>query len=378
MAQTQQSPRLMHLIVGAAAMVFIVWGVGQAQAVIVSLLVSVFLAVLATPPVLWLERKRVPFIAAVLLVVTGLVLVLVAIGAVVGASINSFYSALPRYQARIQEQVAAFSTFLASKGIERPGALLLAYANPGVVMSRTAGLLVRLGGALSSIVLAVITTTFVLLEAKSFPVKLRAVLGDPRQSFPRFAAFVDDIERFMVIKTLISLATGTLVALWLFLLGVDFPVLWGFLAFLLNFVPSIGSTIAGLPAVVLAAFQLGLWRAVLVAAGYLVINFVLDYGVEKRLMGRKLGLSTLVVFLSLILWGSLLGPIGAVLCIPLTLTLKCACDSSESTRWIAVLLGPEQAKARLKVAAQAGRSGLGDEGDLAASAGGSAREEKGR
>jgi predicted PurR-regulated permease PerM len=182
---------------------------------------------------------------------------------------------------------------------------------------------------------------FILLEATSFPVKLRAVLGDPHQVFPQFAKFVNDMKSYMVIKTMISLATGILVTLWLAILGVDFPILWGFLAFLLNYVPTLGSAIAAIPAVLLTFIQLGFWQSVLAAGGYMFIDLVLGYGVEKRMMGRKLGLSTLVVFLSLIFWGSLLGPIGAVLCIPLTMTLNFAFESNESTRWIAVLLGPE-------------------------------------
>ena len=339
------SPNTLHplsrFLVIAAAVVFIVWGISQAQTVLVSFLVSVFLAILATPPVLWLERKRVPVVVAVLLVVAGVVSILLAIGVVVGASLNSFYAALPQYQARIQEQVTAFRDFLASRSIVPPEQLLLEYVNPGAVMNLTASLFMRLGSVFSNIVLIVLTVTFILLEVNSFPIKLRAVLGDPYQVFPRFTAFVDDMKRYIVLKTLISLATGILVTLWLLVNGVDFPILWGFLAFLLNYVPSLGSTIASVPAILLAFIQLGFWRAVLAAVGYLAINFALDYGVEKRLMGRQLGLSTLVVFLSLIFWGSLLGPIGAVLCIPLTMTLKFALESSESTRWFAFLLGPE-------------------------------------
>ena len=341
MTESERPHPLPRLLIIAAAIVFIVWGISQAQSVLVSFLVSVFLAVLATPPVLWLERKRTPVIVAVLLVVAGMVFVLVGIGAVVGTSLNSFYAALPQYQARIQEQVTAFRELLASKRIAPPEKLLLEYVNPGAVMSLTAGLFVRLGSAFSNIVLIVLTVTFILLEATSFPVKLRAVLGDPDQVFPEFMRFVGDMKRYMVIKTLLSLATGVLAAIWLAILQVDFPVLWGFLAFLLNYVPSLGSTIAAAPAVLLAFIQLGTWRAVLAAAGYMVINLVLDYGVGTKLMGRKLGLSTLVVFLSLIFWGSLLGPVGAVLCIPLSKTLKFAFESSSSTRWIAVLLGPE-------------------------------------
>ena len=126
-----------------------------------------------------------------------------------------------------------------------------------------------------------------------------------------------------------------------YILGVDFPVLWGFLAFLLNYVPSVGSSIAAVPAVLLALVQLGIGPAVLATAGFMAVNFILDNVIETRLMGRRLGLSTLVVFLSLVFWGSLLGPIGMVLCIPLTMTLKFACENNASARWIAVLLGPE-------------------------------------
>jgi predicted PurR-regulated permease PerM len=341
MTEQSSSYRGTRVLVIAAALVIIIGGINQAQSVLVSFLVAVFLAVIGTPPVLWLERKRIPSVVAVLLVVAGMVTILLMIGAVVGASLNSFYAELPVYQARLQEHVSIFQAFLATKGIRGMDKILLGYVNPGAVMSLTAHMLAELGLALSNIVLILLTVAFILLEASSFPVKLRAVLGHSQQTFPQFTRFVGDIERYMVIKTLISLATGILIGVWLFILGVDFPVLWGFLAFLLNYVPNVGSTVAAVPAVLLAFVQLGMGHAALAAVGYMAVNFVLDNVIETRLMGRRLGLSTLVVFLSLIVWGSLLGPIGMVLCIPLTMTLKFACESSEGTRWIAMLLGRE-------------------------------------
>ena len=182
---------------------------------------------------------------------------------------------------------------------------------------------------------------FILLEASSFPVKLRAIIGDPQHEFSHFAKFVDDIKGYMIIKTGISLTAGILIWIWLTILGVDSPVLWAFLAFLLNYVPTVGSIISAIPAVILSLVQFGIGRAALTAAGYLIVSFILGNVIEPRLMGQRLGLSTLVVFLSMIFWGSLLGMIGVVLCIPFTMTLKFACENNESTRWIAVLLGPE-------------------------------------
>jgi AI-2 transport protein TqsA len=352
MTEQINSHRGTRYLVIAAALVIIIAGIYQARSVLALFLVAVFLAALGTPPVLWLERKRIPSIVAVLLIVAAMVTILLIIGVLVGASLNSFSDSLPFYQTRIQEQVLALKALLAGKGIVVTDKILLERVNPGAVMSVTADLLAGLSTVLSNIVLIQLTVTFILLEASSFPVKLRAALGDPQAVFPQFTKYVDDIKRYMITKTLISLTTGILIGIWLSILGVDFPILWGFLAFLLNYIPNLGSIIAAAPAVLLALIQLGMGRAALAAAGYLAVNFTLDNLVEPRLMGRRLGLSPLVIFLSLIFWGSLLGLIGMVLCIPLTMILKLACESSESTRWVAILFGPKLSIASIPLASK--------------------------
>ena len=136
---------------------------------------------------------------------------------------------------------------------------------------------------------------------------------------------------------LTSLVTGLLVTLVLWIIEVDFPVLWGLLAFLLNFVPNIGSIIAAVPAVLLALIQLGPGAATAATVAYLAINIIMGNVVEPRFMGRGLGLSTLVVFLSLVVWGSLLGPVGMFLSVPLTMTAKLALEANPATAWIAVV-----------------------------------------
>jgi predicted PurR-regulated permease PerM len=141
------------------------------------------------------------------------------------------------------------------------------------------------------------------------------------------------------LKTIFSLATGVAIWIWLAIIGVDFALLWGLVAFLLNYVPSIGSIIAAIPAILLALIQLGVGPAVLAGLGYVVVNVVFGSILEPRFMGRGLGLSTLVVFLSLVFWGWILGPVGMVLSVPLTMIVKIAMESNEDTRWIAVMLG---------------------------------------
>lgn len=143
-------------------------------------------------------------------------------------------------------------------------------------------------------------------------------------------------------KTIINIAAGILIGLWMYILGVDFPILWGFLAFLLHYIPNIGAIVAAIPPALLALIQIGPGSALLVIAGNLLIGFIIGNVIEPRLMGRKFGLSTLIVFLLLIFWGSLLGLIGAILSIPLTMTLKFFFESYDSTRWIAILLESEK------------------------------------
>jgi AI-2 transport protein TqsA len=329
-----------RLLVIAATIVIIIYGINQAQSVVVLFLVAAFLAVIGTVPVLWMEGKRVPPVAAVLIVVAAMVTLLLSIGVVVGASLNEFSNALPFYQTRIHDMLFELKALLARRGITITDKILLGYINPAAVMDFTAALFTSLSSVLSNIVLILFTVMFILLEASGFPDKLRFVFGNPQAAFPQFTGFVNDIKRYMVIKTLINLIAGVLTTVWLFILGVDFPVLWGFLAFLLHFIPSIGSIVSAVPAVLLALIQLGGGSAALAAAGYLAIGTVLGNIVEPRIMGHKLGLSTLVVFVSLIFWGSLLGVIGALLCVPLTMSVKLACEASDDTRWIAVLLGP--------------------------------------
>jgi AI-2 transport protein TqsA len=324
-----------------AALVIIVWGFTLAQSVIVLFLVSAFLAVLGAPQVLWLQRKRVPSVLAALLVIGEIVAVLLIAGVLVGASLSGFTDSLPAYQERLQVQVQSFKTLLASNGTANIDKIFTDYVNPSALMRLTATLLSGLGTALSNIFLILLIVTFILLEAPTFPAKLKAAFGSRLLGVRPFMQFVDDINHYVVVKTGFSVGTGVLTGVWLAILGVDFPVLWGFLSFLLNYVPSIGVVIAVVPPVLLALIQYGWGRALLVVIGYLAVNIVVGNIMEPRIVGRGVGLSTLVVFLSLILWGSIFGLVGMVLCVPITMTLKFALETNEQTRWFAVLLGRE-------------------------------------
>ena len=146
------------------------------------------------------------------------------------------------------------------------------------------------------------------------------------------------VQNYLAIKTAVSVFTGVLVGIWVWALGLDLPLLWGLVAFIFNYIPNLGSILAAVPAVLLALVQFGPGRAAVVASGYLAINLVFGNDVEPMMLGRRLGLSTLVVFMSRVFWGWVWGPVGMLLSVPLTMMLKIAMENTEDLRWVAVML----------------------------------------
>jgi predicted PurR-regulated permease PerM len=204
------------------------------------------------------------------------------------------------------------------------------------------GTLRGVAAVFSNLFLMMLTIVFILMEATGFRDKLHLAFGGTGGA-ERFDVIRTQVQRYLGIKTLISLTTGGIVAAAMAIIGVDFPLLWGLVAFLLNYVPSLGSVIAAIPPILLAVVQLGIGHAIAVAAVFVAVNVALGNFVEPYFMGRRLGLSTLVVFLSLIFWGWVWGPLGMILSVPLTMIARIMFENTEDLRWIAVLLGENPA-----------------------------------
>jgi len=330
-----------RFLVLTAAFVVIVAGMKAASPIIVPFLLSVFIAIISAPGMFYLQTKGLPAVLS-LLAVVGVVLVFILLVAVlIGSSVDDFSQALPLYQSRLEEKLQVLSGLFSKIGIELSVQAIQQYFDPSAVMKLVANTLSGLGSVLSNGFLILLTVCFMLMEASSFPVKLRSALGSPDHSLERFDHFLMTVKQYMAIKTGISLVTGLLVWFALWIIGVDHALLWGVLAFLLNYIPNIGSIIAAVPPALLALIQLGLGDAIAVVILFTVINVVVGNVIEPRFMGKGLGLSTLVVFLSLIFWGWVLGPVGMLLSVPLTMTVKIALDHRHETRWIAQLLDSE-------------------------------------
>jgi predicted PurR-regulated permease PerM len=292
---------------------------------------------------LWMQSKRVPSIVAALVIVSVIMLLLAVVGAIVGTSIADFTAALPSYQQLLDGIIQGALGFVAGRidGIDSLQSLS-DMIDPGWAMGLAASILNGLKDVLTNVFLIFFTMIFILLEASTAGTKVRAAFGRSTESLRRPRIFLNNLGRYLGIKTLVSAATGLLAGLLTWSIGVDFPLLWAMLAFLLNYVPTIGSIIAAVPAVLLALVQLGPGEASATALGFIIINVVFGNFLEPRLMGYGVGISPLVVFVGLIFWGFVFGPVGMLLSVPLTMTLKLALESDARTRWVAILIGSER------------------------------------
>ncbi|MFQ5582865.1 MAG: AI-2E family transporter [Calditrichia bacterium] len=337
-----------RFLINLAAFVIIVAGMKAASTLLVPFLLALFISTICLSPFLWLQRKKIPASISMLIVILGILGIGLLIGTLVGTSINDFINNLPGYQVRLDQQRMALLNWLDRFGLHIPVEQFKEYFRPEELLQLFGGVLSAFGNILSQTFIIILIVVFMLYEALNLPDKVQAASRDAESTMANFTKIHDNIKRYVSLKTLVSLATGISITIWLFILGVDFPLLWGMIAFLLNYIPNIGSIIAAIPAVLLALIQLGIFESVMTAAGYLAVNFIMGNIVEPRLMGRGLGLSTLVVFLSLIFWGWVLGPVGMLLSVPLTMVIKIALDSHHETRWMAVILGSEVSKEKIK------------------------------
>jgi predicted PurR-regulated permease PerM len=340
----ERSPsNILHPLVLFACFVVVVAGMKAASSIIVPFLLALFIAVICSPPLTWLKQHRVPtwlvfIIILLVLMVGGAIIVLI-----IGSSLTSFSEKLPAYQGMFTAKLSSLIIWLQEHRLAISDDLVKEYINPGAVMQMVAQLMTGLSGVLTNAVMILIAVLFILIEATAFPLKIRKAVSQSDEVLDGVDDMISTINNYLAIKTLFSLLTGIFIALLLWLLGVDFPLLWGLLAFMLNFIPNIGSIIAAIPPILLALIQLGWWHAAIATVGFLAINFIFSNIFEPRMMGRRLGLSMLVIFVSLIFWGWVLGPVGMFLSVPLTMVFKLAMEHNDQTRWISILIGSSTA-----------------------------------
>lgn len=330
-------------VVTIAAFLIIIGVVMYASSVVTPILLALFITIVCAQPIKWLQEKKVPnglAVTSVLLVILG---ILFGLGEVIGRSIVQFSNDSAFYATRLNKMMTSLLETLHGMGMDLSVEKLESLISPSRIMTISTSFLGAIGNLMSNMFLIIFIIIFMLFEITSFSTKLNAITDTGSGTTGYITRITTSVRQYLGLMTIVSLLTGILIYIALRIIGVDYAILWALIAFLFNFVPNIGSILAGIPAVIFAAIQLGFGGSLWTMGAYIAINMIIGNVIQPPLMGKGLGLSTLVVFLSLIFWGYILGTIGMFLSVPLTMVVKIILEQKESTKWMAILLGTEQA-----------------------------------
>ena len=320
-----------------AATVIVLVGIRLGAPILNPIFFALVLSLLFSPIYSWLKHRGLPspLVLVIMLIVIGALFI--GLFFILGVSISRFSERVGFYTSQLNSQVVDLDALL-----ERLGLLnvdLRDVVKPNALAEALGTVLSGVAGFLSDLFLILMIMLFLLGEGPAMMNRLRAGAGRDNPQVERLTAVGRSVVRQFGLRAIVNLVTGAGVTVLLFLLGVDFPLLWGILTFFLSFVPYIGLVLAVTPAVVLALAEFGVSRAVLVIVGVIVINVLAENVLSPVMMGRGLNISPTIVFLSFIFWAWLLGGPGAFLALPITLFVAVMLDTFPETRWLASLTG---------------------------------------
>ena len=319
-----------------ASIVIVLAAMKESRYIINVILLAFFAISISIGPVTWMKKKGIPELFANLIMILVFIIMVGLTILIISSSVNNFVARVPFYNEKFNELWSTTHAWLVEHHLVDENFSPLKELSPGNVINVAGGLFASIGNVIGSFFLVFIIYIFMLFEVSVFSRKIKLVN-------PKSVGSVDNVLKSLVkyfgIKTLTSFATGFFIALGLYILGVDFPILWGFLAFILNFIPSVGSFIAAIPAVLLSLILLGPFWMLVTIIMYLVINTLIGNIIEPQLMGRNLGISPLFVFIAMIFWGFILGPIGMLIATPLIIMIKIILDSRPVTKSLGTMLG---------------------------------------
>lgn len=333
--RSQFSPVLRFLILAAAAGITLL--TMQSAALIVnSIVLALVIAICVAPLMPWLQRRG---LSRGLTLIIAILFVLVGVGALVlllGFSLTRLLQTLPTYQADMAERLVGVADWLeANLGITE----LPDWLDAEKVTAFVADNLRNMLNSLYRVGFMLFITFYMLWEAVGLPSKARQIFKADHPLVGRFKSYSADMRNYVYINAQTGALTGIGDTIFLLILGIDFAFLWGVMAAILSFVPSIGFLLSLVPPTLLAFVQFGWQKALLVAVGYVLINGMIEQLVKPRLIGQGLSITPLAVFLALFVFGWALGPVGGLLAVPLlVLLMTFVLESSESTRWLADLM----------------------------------------
>ncbi|EIJ71926.1 AI-2E family transporter [Pasteurella bettyae] len=334
-----------HVLVGLASLVIILAGIKMAGEIVVPFLLALFIAIICSPIIQYMTNRKIPHWLAITILFLLILMVFFFLIGLINGSIQEFSQSMPQYRVLMDERLNDFTALLKKWNIHFSinKAIILNHLDPSAMMNFVSKLLLNFSNVVSNAFVLILVVIFMLLEAPTAKHKFALAFSDKDSDTGSEEQYLDPILQgvisYLWVKTLVSLLTGICVWLLLEMVDVQYAVLWATLTFLANYIPNIGSIIAAIP-IVLQVFLLnGLSDGFCVMIGIIAINMLIGNILEPRLMGRTLGLSTLIVFLSLLFWGWLLGTVGMFLSVPLTMAIKIILEMNPNTERYAILLG---------------------------------------
>lgn len=333
-------PRGVVVLLGMAGLVVVVAGMRGIAGLIAPVLLALMLAVTVSPLTEWLRRRGAPGWLAALATIVVVYVVLFALGGALFVSAARLIDLIPQYQAQFADLRDDLVSGLAGLGVTSDQLQkALAGIDAGSVLNFVEMLLGGLAGALSNTVFLLAVLLFMCLDTVDFPRRLLSTVGERPAVVGALRSFAHGTRRYLLVSTVFGLIVAVFDTTFLWLLGVPLPLLWGLLSFITNYIPNIGFVIGLIPPALLGLLQGGPDLMLAVIVMYCVVNFIIQSVIQPKIVGDAVGLSATVSFLSLIFWAWVLGGLGALLAIPLTLLAKgLLIDIDPSTRWVNALL----------------------------------------
>jgi AI-2 transport protein TqsA len=332
-----RQPSFLRVMLVLASTVVVLVGIRLSAPILNPIFFAVVLSLLFSPIYSWLKRRGLPAPLALLIMLVMLTVLFVGLFFIMGASIARFSERVGFYTTQLNGQLVNLDALIERLGLSNVD--LRDVVKPSALADSLGVVLSGIAGFLSDLFLILMIMLFLLGEGPAIMNRLRASVSEDNTQVARLTTVGQSVVRQFGLRAIVNLVTGAGVTVLLFVLGVDFPVLWGILTFFLSFVPYIGLVLAVAPAVVLALAEFGVTRAIVVIAGVVVINVLAENVLSPMMMGRGLNLSPTVVFLSFIVWAWLLGGPGAFLAVPITLFVAVMFDTFPETRWLASIIG---------------------------------------
>jgi AI-2 transport protein TqsA len=311
-----------------------------AAAFVAPLLVACCIAIAVQPIFRRVHTSRIPDFAAIVISLFAVVGLLAVVGWLFVMALANLSGSAAQYVASLHQAQVQITVWLEVHHQHALAQSLYSSRFDTLLQEATTTIVMSVPAVVSTLVTVLLLIVFMLLEVTTLPKRFRAALGWSPSTFSDFSRTMAEIQRYLSVKTATSAATGLCAGLWCAACGVPNPVLWGLVTFALHYVPTVGSLVAAMPPVLIALSTHGVGRAGLVAAGLAVASTVIGNIIEPNALGRSLSVSPLIVLLSMFAWGWLLGPIGALLSVPLTLIAKIVFWNTSDLHWVAVLLGP--------------------------------------